>query len=736
MARLLIVSNRLPVTVKVEQGKANVAASAGGLATAMRGPHERLEGLWLGWPGDLSKLAPEAKAEAFDRLAAMRLVPIELSTAEITRYYDGFSNGVLWPLFHYLVEKVRLDARRDWEAYRDVNAKFADAVVERYRPGDVVWIHDYQLTLVPAMIRARIPEATIGWFLHVPWPSSEVFRILPWREEVLAGILGADLVGFHTVSHRQNFATSAARVLGLEPDVDALAYDGRTVRLGCHPIGIDAKEFERLAGEPAVRAEADRIREAAGGRRIVLGVDRLDYTKGIPRRLLAIERFLERNPELRGQVRYVQVAVPTREKVDTYAAFRREVHELVGRINGRFGTVSGVPIHWLDRSVTPETLVALYAAADVMLVTPLRDGMNLVAKEYVASRTDERGVLVLSEFAGAIDTLTDALRVNPYDLESVARALEAALSMDPAEQATHMRALRAEVFTHDADGWAQRFVADLSPEPTAAGRPSMDSLAPPPVEVLARFEAAEDLVFFLDYDGTLVPLASTPDAARPDPQLRALLGALAARPGTQVEIVSGRPREDLERFFGDLAVGLHAEHGFWTRRPGQAFRALGDPRSGWKREVRPILEAVAARTPRAFVEEKSIALGFHYRLADVELASARLRELRLALVDPVREHGLELLPGNKILEVRPRGVHKGAIVAEVLRQAATAVATIAIGDDRTDEDLFAALPASGLSIHVGRGTTTAHHRVPSPAAVRALLERFVTARVSLKPNGS
>ncbi len=725
MSRLLIVSNRLPVTVRVEHGAPNVSRSAGGLATAMRGPHERLDSLWIGWPGDLSKLAPDVRAAVDEKLRAMRTVPIHLSSLEVSRYYDGFSNGVLWPLFHYLLEKVHLDARRDWEVYQAVNERFADVVAEQYRPGDTVWVHDYQLTLVPRLLRKRIPDARIGFFLHIPFPSSEVFRLLPWREQVLRGLLGADLIGFHTAAYRHGFAFSAARVLGLEPDVDALQYEDRTIRLGIHPIGIDAREFERLAELPNVRADADQIRSMAAGRKIVLGIDRLDYTKGIGRRLLAVERFFERNPEQRSKVRYVQLAVPTREKVEAYAEFRRTVNEMVGRINGAYGTISGVPIHFLHRSVSPEQLTALYRAAHVMLVTPLRDGMNLVAKEYVACRPECDGALILSEFAGAADELGDALLVNPYDIDHVAAALERALTMTPDEQTARMRALRRQVFTQDVHRWAQDFLAALAPG-AVARRGEVPPV--PAAAAIDRLRAARELVLFLDYDGTLVPIAPTPELAAPDDALRALLRALAARPGVHLHVVSGRSRDDLDRFLGDLPITLHAEHGFWTKLAGAEWVPLRDPSSPWKEEVRPILQSFAERTGGAFVEEKATSLAWHYRLADLELASVRLRELRLALVDVLRAHDLENLPGSKVLEVRPRGIHKGQVVQRALRDVPNDAMILAVGDDRTDEDIFAALPRDAVSIRVGEGPSAATYRVAAPSDVRKILGDLVEPR--------
>ncbi|WP_438034732.1 bifunctional alpha,alpha-trehalose-phosphate synthase (UDP-forming)/trehalose-phosphatase [Sorangium sp. So ce204] len=728
MSRLLIVSNRLPVTVHADQGDVSVVPSAGGLVTALRGPHERHGGLWLGWPGDLARLTEEQRRDVEDRLEQLGAVPVHLTSAEVSRYYDGFSNSVLWPLFHYLVEKLHLDARHDWESYREVNERFAEAIVARYRPGDRVWIHDYQLTLVPAMLRRRIPDARIGFFLHIPFPAAEVFRILPWREQVLRGMLGADVVGFHTTAYRYHFVYSAARVLGLDPDLETLAYEGRRVRLGAYPVSIDVDEFVRLARGEEVRAEARRIRESAQGRKIVLGVDRLDYTKGIPRRMLAIERFLEREPELRSKVRFIQLAVPTRENVDAYAEFRRVVNELVGRINGSYGTLDDVPIHFLHRSMPMAGVVALYLAADVMMVTPLRDGMNLVCKEYVASRIDGTGALVLSEFAGAAAELIEALLVNPHDIDAVASTIQRALVMSPSEQRVRMQALRRRVVTHDAHRWSHRFLNDLEraggvpPAVGAARRPE----GAPQGSTIASARSAPSLIVMLDYDGTLVPLEAMPELAQPDEALVTELRELAARPRTQVHVVSGRPREDLERWLGELPISLHAEHGFFSRAaPGEPWVALREAALDWKPRVRDVLQGFVDRTAGSFIEEKMVSIAWHYRAADPELASQTAREVPLELGEALREHDLELIPGRKVLEVRLRGVNKGVIVPRVLATMGPDAVVIALGDDRTDEDLFAALPPTALTIHVGGGESSAAFQLPDPASARRLLRALI-----------
>jgi trehalose 6-phosphate synthase/phosphatase len=377
MQRVLIVANRLPITVKATDGGVDVQRSAGGLATGLLRPHEQSGGLWIGWSGVPEELTAAQHAELDQQLAAMRLVSVPLTADQVTRYYENFSNGVLWPLFHYLLDQVPLHVR-DWDAYAEVNERFADVVAEHYRPGDLIWVHDYQLLLLPDLLRKRLPDARIGFFLHIPFPSEELFRTLPERDRLLRGLLGADLVGFHTPAYLRHFAASLTQ-LGLTVEIDKVQLSDREVRLGVFPMGIDAAAFMKLAEDPAVQEEARALR-ADESVRLLVGVDRLDYTKGIPRRLLSYEKMLQTHPELRERVRLVQVAVPSRTGVEAYQEYRAIVEGLVGRINGDFGTPRWVPVHYIFRSLSEQELVALYRAADVMLVTPLRDGMNLVAK--------------------------------------------------------------------------------------------------------------------------------------------------------------------------------------------------------------------------------------------------------------------------------------------------------------------------------------------------------------------
>jgi trehalose 6-phosphate synthase/phosphatase len=723
---LILVSNRLPVTAKLDRGEVVLARSQGGLAAGLGPPHQRYGGLWFGWPGDVSRMNEGQRRKLEAQLAERRCAPVYLSAAEVTRYYDGFSNAVLWPLFHYLLDRIPAHSQ-EWEAYRTVNEKFADAVAQRWQPGDLVWVHDYQLALVPRMLRRRLPEATIGFFLHIPFPAAEVMRILPWREELLEGMLGANLVGFHTFTYRSHFSSAVLRILGLPSQKESIYVDGRDARLGVFPIGVDAPALGSLAENADVLAEVAAIRAEARGQRILLGIDRLDYTKGITRRLLALERLLETEPHWRGKIRLVQVSVPSRDRVPSYQEFRREVDELVGRINGTYSTVDWVPIHYVHRPFNMHHVVALYRAADVMLVTPLRDGMNLVAKEFVTSRPDEDGVLVLSEFAGAAAEMGEALQVNPYDIEAMARAYDEALTMPEEERRVRMRALRQRVTAHDVHSWAQSFIDALG---EVGGKEVMaraaSALTPQRDldELALRLRSSERLLLLLDYDGTLVPFARAPELAAPDRALRDLLASLAERPGVRIHLVSGRRREVLEKWLGELPIGLHAEHGYLSRMaPDRPWIAMPDVNVAWRPAVRRLLDEMTAATPGALIEEKTSSLAWHWRMTEPELGAARADELWRRLEHELHEGPAELLAGDRVIEIRPRGVNKGNVVRQVLAHVEPPEPTIvAMGDDATDEDMFRALPEEAVTVSIGYRASIARYRVATPRAARSWLE--------------
>lgn len=490
-ARLLIASHRLPVTVTDEGLGLTIRPSVGGLATGLQRVHARSNGKWIGWPGLTDHLDRFAQREMMREFDAQRVVPLRLgSTAELDLYAD-IANGALWPVFHDRIDLACIEPK-GWNAYESVNERFADALAEEYRPGDIVWVHDYHLLRVPALLRERIPEARIGFFLHIPFPHWDLFSTLPGRRELLIGMLGADLIGFHTGTYRDNFAQSIHRALGVSPVRDGdeirLTWGLRSIHLGVHPMGIDAEVFEAHA-----RSSAQSITQAlefrTNGMRTLLGIDRLDYSKGLVQRLLAFEQLLTQHSKWHGHVRLIQVAVPSRENVAAYRRHRRDVETLVARINGKFGTPNWTPVVHLHQSFPRECVVALYRTADAMLVTPLRDGMNLVAKEFVASRIDGDGVLVLSEFAGAAQQLTEAIHVNPYDVRNVAEAMNTALVMPRAERRMRMLRMRAQVHAQDVHWWADTFLNKLVKVAAAGARDHESTYRADPVELVVHCNA-------------------------------------------------------------------------------------------------------------------------------------------------------------------------------------------------------------------------------------------------------
>lgn len=457
--RLLIVSNRLPMTMRVHDGTVRVQRSSGGLATGLRGVHEDTGGIWIGWPGLSTEQAGRLWPEMQRTLAAAGAAGIPLSRQELDGFYSRFSNGALWPVLHDRVDHPVPDADA-WSLYRKVNERYADAVVERLRPGDRVWVHDYQLMLVPRLVRERCPNSRIGFFLHTPFPDPASFATLPHATALLEGLLGADVVGFHTSTYARRFLHAVGEQLHRQVRSDDVLVGLRRVHVCTFPMGIDVASFDACAADPAVHAAAQRLRGSRGVARF-LGVDRLDYTKGITERLLAFERLLTRSPEWRGRVQLSQLAVPSREDVSAYRSLRGRVERVVNRINGAFARPGWTPVEYRYGSVDMPALVALYRATDVMLVTPIRDGMNLVAKEFVASRSDLMGTLVLGERAGAAEELRSSLLVDPNDPDALVRAYRAALEMTSAEQRTRMRGLRRIVAGNDVFRWAAGFLGTL-----------------------------------------------------------------------------------------------------------------------------------------------------------------------------------------------------------------------------------------------------------------------------------
>ncbi len=722
--RMIIVSNRLPVTVSKREGKLNFQPSAGGLATGLGSFYRETGGVWLGWPGISLESIRGREEEVEEKLAELSCKPVFLSQRQIENFYYGFSNKTLWPLFHYFLQYAVFDQKL-WEAYRRVNRLFCEAVLEVADPDSTIWVHDYQLLLLPHLLRERLPRASIGFFLHIPFPSFEIFRVIPWRKELLEGMLGADLVGFHTYDYVRHFISSVRRLLGYDHQLGLITTATRVIRVDAFPMGIDYEKFARSVEKKEVKQEIKRIRRRIGERKVILSVDRLDYTKGIAQRLRAYDQLLEKYPEYKEKVVLILVAVPSRTRVEHYMLLKREVDELIGRINGRHGAFGWTPVWYLYRSLQFPTLAALYNLADVALVTPFRDGMNLIAKEYVASTPADKGVLVLSEMAGAASELGEAIIINPHNLNQMTEAMREALEMEPEEKRTRNNLMKYRLRRYDIHRWAQEFVQKLQEVKELQQEYVARQVTPRLLQKIKEdFLAAQSKIEFLDYDGTLVGFTTRPEAARPDAELLRIIEKLGQIPGNDVVIISGRDKDTLTRWFGELPVYLVAEHGIWVRAPGRDWEMIEPLSTDWKEAIRPIMENFADLTPGAFIEEKDYALVWHYRRADPELSSVRARELKEALYDVTQNLDLLVLEGNKVIEVKPINVNKGRTARYFLEKKDYEF-ILAVGDDWTDEDLFEAMPEEAYTIKVGFGVSRAKYQVESYREVRKILRYLV-----------
>ena len=459
MQPITVISNRAPYQLKRKFGQVVCEKNAGGLVSVLDEVMRQSGGAWIAW-GEKGETPDSVGIPIENPRYSLRLV--RLTEEEVQHYYYGFSNRIVWPLSHYFLDRCHFETEY-WNGYQAVNQKFAKVYGERSSNREPVWIHDFHLTLLPGLLRRDHPDFPIGFFWHIPFPASPVFRILPWREEILRGILGSDLVGFHLPLHADHFLQCVEDVLKIPVDRQsgAIRYEGRLIRVSTFPVGVDFQRWDSLATQPALIEKALQLRQEVGTGHILLGVDRLDYTKGIRERLLAYERFLEKHAEFHGRVCMIQIAVPSRTRVDEYKSLRREIDEMIGRITGRFSTRKWIPLRYLYQSFDMEDIATYYVAADVALITPLRDGMNLVAKEYVACRRGEDGTLVLSEFTGAAGTLTEAILVNPYNIEGLAETIRLALAMPEEEKKRRMRNLREKVRDQDVYWWCDSFLKNL-----------------------------------------------------------------------------------------------------------------------------------------------------------------------------------------------------------------------------------------------------------------------------------
>jgi trehalose 6-phosphate synthase/phosphatase len=739
MGRLIIISNRLPFSLDREGDKLRMRQSSGGLVSAVKSYFEYsapgkgdaptdkgskkdvTEKLWMGvadFPREdwEEAVASNAAGEEFN------IIPLFIDKELYSDYYNGFCNSVLWPLFHYFSSLATYESRY-FDAYLRVNQLFAEKIIPLLQPGDKVWIHDYQLMTLPHLLRVQKPEATIGFFLHIPFPSYEIFRLLPteWKKALLQGIMGADLIGFHTYDYVQHFLQSVKMLLGVDNYFHNLQYQDRLVRIDLFPIGIDYNKFHQAATDPGILDMRAAIRGNFENKKIIFSVDRLDYSKGLMNRLEGFEYFLDHYPEWREKMVFILNIVPSRDSIPAYNERKKMIEEKIGTINGRFSTISWQPLLYRYNHLPFNELVALYQAADVALITPLRDGMNLVAKEYVASCASGRGVLILSELAGAASELNEAILVNPTDTADVASSITRALAMPLLEQRNRITLMQRRLQEYDVIKWVNDFLDQLQQIKLEQKKQQVKLLDDKTLAGIARhYREAKKRCLLLDYDGTLVPFFRLPSEASPDNAVKELLLRLSADPQNQVVVISGRDISSLDRWLGAMPLTLVAEHGASLKIKNEAWQQLISVPDSWKEEIRRMMQLFVIRCAGSFIEEKTNTIAWHYRNTQTGLGFARSRELLNTLSQLVQNTALQVIDGNKVVEVRIVGYDKGTTALKIINETNPDF-ILSIGDDTTDEDMFKALDGLGYTIKVNNGATAAQYTILSQQQVLPVL---------------
>lgn len=719
--KLIIISNRLPLKVVENGNKFTVTPSQGGVATGLDSLETNFEKHWVGWPGMYVEDQGE-KEKINQQLKSLNYHPVYLTPKQIENFYEGYSNSVLWPMCHYFFSYIHY-TKEYRNAYREVNRLFCETVLPIIEPDDIIWIQDYHLMLLPGMIRDQVPDVSIGYFHHIPFPSYELFRYLPERKEVLKGLLGADLIGFHTHSYMRHFISTIYRVLKLDCELDEIHLGDRIVNVDAFPMGINYEKYHKALRNPEIKKKAQELRQHFGKARLMLSVDRLDYSKGILIRLKSFDEFLAKHPEYIGKVSLTMVVSPSRDHVDRYAELKEKIDQEVGAINGIYSTANWNPVYYFYRSFNFEELAALYHIADIALVTPLRDGMNLVAKEFVATKRNQPGILILSEMAGASSELSDAIIVNPTDAEEIGDAIVKALEMPVREQKEAINAMQQIISVQTVEQWAKDFITELQEmreqnKKLAQKIVKKDNLK----KIKQQYDQADKRLILLDYDGTLVPFKKNPLEVQPSREVVEILEKLGKDQANKVVISSGRDKLFLEKWLGKLPVGIAAEHGAYYKENGQWYENATPVE--WDEEIWSVINKIVKKTPQSKIEVKKTALVFHYRNVDVWLAELRVNQLINALINPVSKHNLQIMKGNKIVEIKPAHFNKGVEAQRLMKQD-TYDFIMAIGDDTTDEDMFMVLPENAVSIKVGKNSKVARYNLPTQSQTIAFLNQLI-----------
>lgn len=722
---LTLVSNRLPISVKKVDGLLEYSPSTGGLATGLASYTTNEHSKWIGWPGiPADDLTTQEKREIRRELEKHHCYPVFLTKQQIDGFYNGYSNSILWPLFHdsTISKEARAKEAELFEAYRSVNEQFANEVLRLSEPGRLVWVHDYQLLLLPEYLKRERPEDKIGFFLHIPFPHSTKFTKLVQAQSLVYGMLGADLLGFHTKSYVNNFLETANSInTGIVTHNEVIIGE-RAVRVADFPMGIDYARYSGAMKSLEVQRYLLKLRAKYRRRKVILTVDRLDPAKGLIERTQAYQTFLKQNPKYYGKIVMTMLVVPSRTDIKEYQQLKDKLDKLVKAVNKEFGKKGWKPIDYMYDSLPFEHVTALYKRADIAFIAPLRDGMNLVAKEYLASQQQRQGVLILSQTAGAAQELKGAVMVDPNSQASLVRGLTRAVDISKSNWKGRIKKLRKHVQTATVQNWASTFMDSLYTPMAIPGR-TINVTPNRRQTIISEFRNAKRRLLILDYDGALTPIVPRREDAVPSRELIQLLKKLAKLANTTVVIISGRPQDDLDKWFGKLPIGLAAEHGaFYRMSKDDSWHRVSGVTQSWKEHVLPILEAAAAKTKGADVEQKNTALVWHYSQANSVQAQKNLLILRRKVAPLVEKYDLRAHMGKKILEIRSAGVDKGAAAKHWLKTNPDFI--LATGDDYTDEDTFMAVPPHGYSLKVGTGRTTARYRAKKVNDVIDLLTAF------------
>jgi trehalose 6-phosphate synthase/phosphatase len=728
--RLVIAAYRLPFKfIKVKNGY-KAEQNSGGLVSAIlalsenfKKSNNQLINNKIVWVGTSDNLSDDFVSKNFEN-DYFEIAPVHIPQKTNDLYYGGFCNDLIWPLFHYF-PSYSVFNNDYFKAFEEANASFCEEIVKTIKPGDFIWIHDYQLMMLPEMIRKKVPDATIGFFLHIPFPSFEIFRLLPrpWRETIIYGMLGADLIGFHTHDYTQHFIKCVKRTTGFECHQNIIYTPNKLVKADAFPIGIDFDKFHNSCLNKQVIIEKQKIKEHLSDQKLIFSVDRLDYSKGLLLRLKGYETFLEKYPLWHSKVVFNMVVVPSRDTIEKYKDMKIEIESVVGRINGKYSSLAWRPIIYQYKSLSFNEMIALYDLSDVGLITPIRDGMNLVAKEYVACQIENKGVLILSEMAGAASELNEALIINPVDNIEMAEAIFSALEMKSKEKNTRLERMQKRISSYNVFTWAFDFfnqTFDIKKQQQIMSVRFINKIISSQISL--NYQTSSRRILFLDYDGTLVSFSKYPELATIDKNTLNIIRELSADPKNQIVIISGRDKDFLERQFIDVNVTLVAEHGYFIKKINEDWVTTISSDAQWKESVLPILKEYVNRCNGTFIEEKTGSIAWHYRNADSDFAQLRLHELRDDLAEIIRHKtDFEILEGNKVLEVKSGKYDKGQAALGLIKNENFDF-ILAAGDDKTDEFLFKSMPEKAYTIRVGLSPSIAKYNVLEYTALLNLLK--------------